>query len=112
MTGWNTIQEIRRLEVEIDKLGFKFAKPTHTDWTSDHGAVALVPKELDSLPPYARDAVIYFGSLEGIQHWLKGLQWARDYDAMLKLSDDTKRSRKEQDWRNRNIVNIIKGEKA
>jgi hypothetical protein len=108
MTGWNTIQEIRRLEAEFDKIGLKFEKPKYTDFTDDHGSVALVPKDDNSLPIYSRDTPLYVGSVEGARYWLQGLQWARQYDTMIKLSDDKKRARKEQDERNRQLIKILK----
>ena len=43
--------------------------------------------------------------------FMQGVVWARDYDQMLKISDVKKRERKEQDERNRQLVNILKNEK-
>jgi len=111
MSGWNTIERIRRLEEQIDKLGFKFAKSKHSDWSDDHGALSLVPKDPDALPIYSRDAELYVGSVEGLEIWLAGIRWAREYDMMLKLSDDKKRARKEQDERNRMLLKTIKNSK-
>ena len=111
MSGWNTIQRIKRIEEAIDKLGFKFSKSKHTDWTEDHGALSLVPKDHDALPIYNRDAELFVGSLERLEDWLAGVRWARDYDAMLRVSDDAKRARKEQDWRNKSLLTQIKESK-
>jgi len=111
MSGWDTIERIRRLEERIDKLGFKFAKSKHSDWSDDHGALSLVPKDPDALPIYSRDAELYVGSVEGLETWLAGVRWAREYDMMLKLSDDKKRARKEQDERNRMLLKTIKNSK-
>jgi len=111
MSGWNTIDRIRRLEEQIDKLGFKFAKSKHSDWSDDHGALSLRPKDPDALPIYSRDAELYVGSIEGLETWLHGVRWAREYDMMLRLSDDKKRARKEQDERNRQLMRTIKDSK-
>lgn len=111
MSGWNTIQRIKRIEEEIDKLGFKFAKSKHGDFTELHGALSLVPKDQDALPIYSRDAELFVGSLERLEDWLSGVKWARDYDAMLRVSDDAKRARKEQDWRNKSLLTQIKESK-
>jgi len=111
MSGWNTIERIRRLEERIDKLGFKFAKSKHTDWSEDHGALSLVPKDQEALPIYTRDAELFVGSLERLEDWINGVRWAREYDMMLKLSDDKKRARKEQDERNRMLLKTIKNSK-
>jgi hypothetical protein len=108
MSGWNTIQRLRRIEEEIDKLGFKFSKSKHSDWSEDHGALSLVPKDVDSLPMYSRDAELFVGSLERLEDWINGVRWARQYDMMLKLSDDDKRTKAEQKQRNRNLMRSIK----
>lgn len=108
MAGWNTIERIRRIEKQVDELGFKFAKSKHSDWTEDHGAVSLVPKDQESLPVYSRDAELYVGSIEALENWLAGVRWAREYDMMLRVGDDSKRARKEQDIRNKNLLTQIK----
>ena len=108
MSGWNTIQRIKRIEEAIDKLGFKFSKSKHSDWSEDHGALSLVPKDVDSLPIYSRDAELFVGSLERLEDWLAGVRWAREYDTMLSLSDETKRDKAEQKQRNRNLMRSIK----
>lgn len=108
MAGWNTIERVRRLEEQVDNLGFKFAKSKHSDWSDDHGALSLKPKDPDALPIYSRDAELYVGSLEGLENWLAGVRWAREYDIMLRLSDDDKRNKAEQKQRNRNLMQSIK----
>ena len=95
MSGWNTIERIRRIEAQVDRLGFKFAKSKHSDWSDDHGALSLVPKDPDALPIYSRDAELFVGTIERLETWLVGVQWARDYDAMLKMSDEKKREKAE-----------------
>ena len=108
MSGWNTIERIRRVEQQVDALGFKFAKSKHSDWTDDHGALSLVPKDDNVLPIYSRDAELFVGSLERLEDWLAGVQWARDYDMMLRLSDEKKRGAAEQKERNRRLMQILK----
>lgn len=111
MSGWNTIERVRRLEQQVDELGFKFAKSKHSDWSDDHGALSLKPKDADSLPIYNRDAELYVGSLEGLETWLHGVRWAREYDMMIKLSDQKKRASAEQKERNRQLMRTIKESK-
>ena len=55
---------------------------------------------------------VFVGSIESLEMWLRGVEWARKYDVMLGLSDDKKRQRKEQDERNRQLVRILKNEKV
>ena len=111
MSGWNTIQRIKRVEQTVAELGFKFSQSRNSHWTDDHGALSLVPKDAESLPIYSRDAELFVGSIERLEDWLAGVKWARDYDMMLRLSNDTKRTRKEQDARNKNLLTSIKESK-
>ena len=110
MSSWNTIKTIRRLEERADKLGLKFAPCKHDD--SFGANVALIPKDSEVLPIYCRDAELFVGTLEGAEYWMRGVEWARDYDRMVvdKKLDD-KRKRKEQDERNRQLVLILKNQK-
>jgi hypothetical protein len=110
MSGWNTIQQVRKLEERADKLGLKFTAYKHDDRYGDN--VALVPKDNDALPIYSRDAVMFAGSLEGAGYWMQGVMWAREYDRMnTDRNLDKKRERKEQDERNMQIAKILKEEK-
>lgn len=111
MAGWNTIERIRRLEDKVTKIGFKFNKSRHSDFTDDHGALSLVPLDSMALPIYCRDAELFVGSLERLEDWLAGVEWARDYDRHLKLSDEVKRAKKEDDVRARAMLKKLAGEK-
>ena len=108
MAGWNTIEQIRNVEKQIDELGFRFAKSKHSDWSDDHGALSLKPKDPNALPIYSRDAELFIGTVERLEDWLAGVRWAREYDMMLKLSDEKKRSAAEQKERNRQLMRMIK----
>ena len=111
MTGWNTIVRIRRIEEDVAKLGLKFENRRNSDWVDDN-QLALIPINADALPIYSRDAEVFAGSLEGLEFWLRGVAWARDYDKMLKVSDEKRRATKEQDERERQLVKMIKSEKV
>ena len=108
MSGWNTIQRIRNVEEQVDKLGFKFSKSKHSDWSEDHGALSLVPKDHEALPIYSRDAELFVGSIERLEDWLAGVRWAREYDMMLRLSDEKKREVAEQKEKNRQLMRTLK----
>lgn len=112
MSGWNTIERIRRIEAQVEQLGFKFAKSKHSDWTDDHGALSLVPKDPDALPIYSRDAELFVGSVERLEDWLAGIRWARDYDMMLRMSDQKKREKAEARERERNALRRKREEQA
>ena len=110
MTGWNQIQQVRKLEERADKLGLKFGAYKHDDMYGE--SVALIPKDSDALPIYSRDAVMFAGSLEGAAYWMQGVMWAREYDRLtIDRKMDEKRERKEQDERNKQMVKILKEEK-
>jgi len=103
MTGWKTIQHIRTLEEKADRLGMKLAPCKYSE------NVALIPKDKDVLPIYCRDAELFAGSLEAADYFMRGIEWARDYDCMVIGKDmDKKRERKEQDERNRILLRTLK----
>lgn len=110
MTGITAIRTYQRLLEQCDKLGFAIGASRHGGFYPDKDIVAVSPKDQESLPIYSRDAEIFVGSIEELEVWLRGVQWARDYDCMLKVSDDKKRACKEQDYRNRELVQILKNE--
>jgi hypothetical protein len=110
MSGYKIVSKLRRIEKELDELGFVLCKPKH-DWsTTDFDQVAIKPKDSNALPIYSRDAEIFLGSIESLDMWLRGVEWARQYDELLKVSDQNKRNRKEQDVRNKQLVSILKNE--
>ena len=108
MSGYNTVLKIRRLEEECEELGFMFAASKHGGYYVTD-TICLKPKDQDSLPVYSRDAEVFVGTIEELEIWLQGLQWARNYDRMLfGQKHDKNRERKEQDERNRQLVAILK----
>jgi len=109
MSGYNTILRIRKIEERADKLGFMLAYPRHrSNYEDDY--VALKPKD-DVLPIYARDAEVFTGTLEELQEWLNGVDWARDYDRMLRMTTDKKRTVAEDKERTRQQLAKERAEK-
>jgi hypothetical protein len=52
---------------------------------------------------------LFAGSLEGADQFMQGIAWARDYDRMVVDKNiDTKRIRKEQDERNKQLMKTLK----
>jgi hypothetical protein len=110
MSGWNMIQEVRRIEEQVTKLGFKFGSPKHAGHWSDPGhqdMVSLVPGD-ECLPIYSRDAEIFTGTLAQVRIWLQGVEWSRGYDMLNKLSNEDKRMAAEQKERNRQLMETLK----
>ena len=107
MSGWNQIQQVRKLEEQADKLGLKFAPHRYNDRHGEN--VVLIPKDRDALPIYTRDADLFVGTLEGAAYWMQGVLWAREYDRMnTDRNLDKKRERKEQDERNQQLAKTLK----
>jgi hypothetical protein len=105
-TYWNTIQKIKRVEALANKMGFEFSVGRGR-YIDSGDSIHLIPLG-DALPHYRRGAEIYSGSVEDIGTWLEGLQWARNYDEMLKLGNDRKRAEREQVERNKQLMKTIK----
>jgi hypothetical protein len=110
MAGYEAVLEIRRLERDLDAMGLMLSSPKHGGWSGDEYSdrAGVRPKDATSLPIYSRDAELFTGTLAQIRVWLIGIQWARDYDMMLKLSDEKKRAKKEDECRHAQMVRDLK----
>jgi hypothetical protein len=102
MSGYNDILKIRRFEQIVAKYGLRLAYPKYRN-SSDRDMVALLPVD-DCLPIYVRDAELFSGTIDDALNWMQGIEWARNYDEMLRLSTNPRRLRKEQDLRNRQLM--------
>jgi hypothetical protein len=110
MSGYKSILILRHLEKEVDHLGFVLEAPKSSGWgDSDFDdRVSIIPKDENALPVYSRDAEIFTGTLESLRIWLQGVQWARQYDEMIRLSDNKKRVKKEDEERGRQLIVKLK----
>jgi len=106
MAGYSMLLKIRRLEEECEKLGFRMGHSKH-HYHNDYGDVVTLMPLADALPVYSRDAELFTGTFDDLEQWLKGVQWARTYYRLLRVVDDKKVARKEQDERNRQLVAIL-----
>lgn len=109
MAGYNTIMQIRRLEQEVDRLGMRMGHSKHSNYRDEYGdIVALFPKD-DALPIYSRDTELFSGSLEAMEVWLRGWQKSYEYHRLLLGRNFEKTvERKEQDYRNEQLMRQIK----
>jgi hypothetical protein len=107
--GWVDLERMKRVEAKANELGFKFTSGNSgwVDGDRTNQMIYVKPKD-DCLPHYSRDAQLYCGTLESIETWLEGLQFARNYDETLKLGNDKKRSEREQVERNRQLLQMVK----
>lgn len=112
MSGYHTILKCEKIKERADKLGFMLCYPRH-GWGYGQGAdlVAIKPKDNDVLPIYSRDAELFCGTIDGLESFFQGIEWARQYDEMLRVTTKAKRERKEQDERNRQLVKLLTEEK-
>ena len=92
-SGYQLIAELDRLAKDLSVLGMVLAQPKH----HSPNTAAVRPKD-DCLPVYTRDSELFLGTLAEIQVWMEGVRWARHYDRLLKVSDDTRRTKKEDDY--------------
>lgn len=104
MSGYKMVRLVRRLEQKADDLGFMLSYPKHNFGGEYGDHVSIRPKDADSLPVYSRDAEIFTGTLIDLDAFFMGVEWARQYDEMLRLSNTKRRERKEQDERNRQLA--------
>jgi hypothetical protein len=109
MSGYQTILRIRRIEETVAKLGFMLSNSRHGWDNSNPDMIALKPCDDDALPVYSRDAEIFRGTLEELEVWLRGVEWARDYDGHLRISNNEKRAQGE-DRERRRIAEMRKRE--
>ena len=111
MSGYQSILALRRLEEQVEKLGFMFAHPKHGNY-GDVDMVALRPRDETAVPIYSRDAEVFTGTLEQLTVWIRGVEWARQYDFMLRMSDDEKREKYEVKERERQALMRKRAEQA
>lgn len=101
--GYYTIQKIHQLEETASRMGFVLG---HSRMRSTD-TMAVYPAT-NSLPLYSRGTELFIGDLDEVEAWLRGVVWMKDYLTMIKLVDDKKIERKEQNIRNEQLVSILK----
>jgi hypothetical protein len=111
MSGYQSILALRRLEQQVEKLGFMFAYPK-SRYGDEVDMVALKPKDADAVPIFSRDAEVFVGTLQQLEVWIRGVEWARNYDYMLRLSDEKKREKYENKERERLALMRKRAEQA
>jgi hypothetical protein len=106
--GWDDIQRMKRVEFRANALGFKFTDGGKS-WAAGGTSISIYvqPKD-DLLPLYSRTATFFTGSIESIDSWLDGIEWARHYDELLTVSNDKKRARQEDLVRKQHLMKTLK----
>lgn len=108
MSGYSTVLLVHTLEKTLDELGLMMCQARDYDQGQWGTTVVLKPKDSESLPLYSRDAAVFEGTLDQVLYFLRGIEWARTYDEMMKVSSVEIRQRKEQNLRNKQLMETIK----
>ena len=110
VAGWQLLKSFRDVEERANKIGLKFAPSKYSGMEFD--TIALMPLD-EHLPVYNREAEIFAGTLQDIDKWLRGVEWARNYDDIMKVSTHEKRQTAESKYQQRELLKVIReGEKS
>ena len=92
MSGFSTYKQWQAIEEQAKMLGFRLGSPRGSGWTmGEHSdLVALYPAD-ESLPIYNREADLFTGTFGQVQSFLAGWIRSREYDRMLRMTDDKRR---------------------
>lgn len=101
--------KIKDLERMAETLGFHIGSANNA-WTNVENELGLMPSGED-LPIYTREAVLVRGTVEELIAWLAGWQKSLEYISVLGACDKKKIQRKEQDYRNKRLAQLIKNGK-
>ena len=74
--GFETLKRVRDLEDRAAELGFRVTAPD-TRW-GNADLISLRPLQ-DTLPIYGRDEVIFTGTFQDLDYWLRGAEWNMQY---------------------------------
>ena len=92
MSGYTTYQRWQRIEEQAMIAGFRIGKPSHIYNEPDYDRVSLYPAD-DALPVYSRDAELFVGTFGEVEIFLAGWSRAQQYDYLLRMTDDKRRSK-------------------
>jgi hypothetical protein len=106
MTGFATLKILRKFEQDIDELGLYIREAKNYADSYSGDGIMLSPRD-DRLPHYSRDASIFIGTIEEAIYWVRGVQWAREYDRMIKATTPKKREEQEQKELNRQLMQTL-----
>ena len=98
-------KKLRDLEAMAEHNGLKL-KVGSRDYSSGN-VLSLVTHE-EHLPIYTRDITLASGTAEELHTFLRGWHEAREYLFILGATSKKAIARKEQNYRNRDLTNMIK----
>lgn len=97
-------KKIRELENLADSIDMEIKVE---DYRSGYDALSLTPKD-DSLPIFTRGVILASGTAEELISFALGWQKSRGYLTMLGATTYKNIERKEQDYRNKELLKLIK----
>lgn len=106
VAGWQLLRKYRDIEERVNSMGLKMGPSKYSGMEFD--TIALFPKDEDSLPIYNREAEVFIGTLQDIEQWLRGVDWARKYDELMKVSNNEKRQTSERKYQQRELLKTIR----
>ena len=94
MSGYSTYKQWQAIEEQAKMLGFRLGSPRGSGWTmGEHSdLVTLYPAD-EALPIYNREADLFTGTFGQVQSFLAGWIRSREYDRMLRMTDDKRRKK-------------------
>jgi hypothetical protein len=104
VAGWQLLKSFRDVEARANKIGLKFAPSKYSGMEFD--TIALMPLN-EYLPIYNREAEVFAGTLQDIDKWLRGVEWSRNYDDLMKVSTHEKRKVAEEKYKQREFLKAI-----
>ena len=104
VAGWQLLKSFRDVEERANKIGLKFAPSKYSGMEFD--TIALMPLN-EYLPIYNREAEVFAGTLQDIDKWLRGVEWSRNYDDLMKVSTHEKRKVAEEKYKQREFLKAI-----
>ena len=111
MSGYTTYQRWQRIEEQAMIAGFRLGKPSHGWNEPNYDVVSLYPAD-DALPVYSRDAELFTGTFSDVEIFVNGWARAQQYDHLLRMTDDRRRSKFEDAERARQAERRKKEEQA
>ena len=105
MIGMQEIRRVEKIKERLDNIGFRIVPST-----LGNNMISISPKDEKCFPLLAKNATFLHGTLDDVERWLDGFQWARDYDRMLfGKTHNGKRVKKEEEIFQKRTFDILKG---
>jgi hypothetical protein len=106
--GFQTVIDCRLTEEKANSLGFRFGYSKRGGNASS--TIGLFPAS-ECMPTYGRNAELFSGNLDQVKAFLSGIEVNLVYLKSLGVVTDAKIKKKEQEVRNHQLNEILKGDK-